>query len=225
MERQRVLNLGFVTEHEKLRCNTNAFWGLEMAPFTYTSSCWGVESSREGSPDSNVGSYQPVPTTESSASVPRVHVGKKGALQPISPTPSPPLLPTCRQPVHPYGGVIGAGRRAGKRSARKGLLRPLTISPVSRPGSSRDPLLSPERVRSPTPLEYTEDKPMKEAEPDWNAWVPSVNYLERWLANTVASLLSGKVRDVERGAVVGELGCQLCIDRGGVQKGRAGEVG
>ena len=133
MERQRVLNLGFVTEHEKLRWNTNAFWGPEMAPFTYTSSHWGVDSSREGSPDSNIGSsYQPAP---------------------ISPTPSPPLLPTCRQPVHPYGGVIGVGSRAGKRSARKGILIPLQGSHPSLPVSSRDPLLSPERVRSPTPLE------------------------------------------------------------------------
>ena len=44
-------------------------------------------------------------------------------------------------------------------------------------------------------------------------------------AGTVASLLSGKVRNTERGAVAGELGRQLCSDRGGVQKGRAGEVG
>ena len=41
----------------------------------------------------------------------------------------------------------------------------------------------------------------------------------------LASLLSGNVRNAERGAVAGELGRQLCSDRGGVQKGRAGEVG
>ena len=41
----------------------------------------------------------------------------------------------------------------------------------------------------------------------------------------LASLLSGKVWNAERGAVLGELGRQLCSDRGGVQKGRAGEVG
>ena len=29
MEQQRVLNVGFVMEHEKLRWNTNSFWGLE----------------------------------------------------------------------------------------------------------------------------------------------------------------------------------------------------
>ena len=164
MERQRVLNLGFVTEHEKLRRNTNAFWGPEMAPFTYTSSCWGVDSSREGSPDSNIGSsYQPAPTMDSSASGPRSRFGRKKVLSPISPTPSPPLLPTHRQPVHPYGGVIGAGRQAGKRSAQKGVLIPLQGSHSLLPGSSRDPLLSPERVRSPTPLEYIEDdEPMKE---------------------------------------------------------------
>ena len=40
----------------------------------------------------------------------------------------------------------------------------------------------------------------------------------------VASLLSEKVRNAERGAVAGELGRQLCSDRGGVQKGRVGEV-
>ena len=163
-----------MTEHEKLRQNTNTFWGPEMAPFTYTSSRWGVDSSHEGSPDSNIGSsYQPVPTMDSSALGPRSCFGRKKVPQPISPTPSPPLLPTRRQPVHPYGGVIGTGRRAGKRSARKGVLIPLQGLHSSRPGLSRDPLLSPERVRSPTPLEYIEDdKPMKEGELDWTEWFP-----------------------------------------------------
>ena len=106
MEWQQVLNVGFVTGHEKLHRNTNSFWGPEMAPFVYTSSRWGVESSCEGLPDSNIGSsYQPAPTTDSSASGRWIHRGKKRVLQPISPTPSP-LLPTCRQPMHPYGGVI-----------------------------------------------------------------------------------------------------------------------
>src|SRR6202020_1684108 len=150
MERQRVLNLGFVTEHEKLRRNTNAFWGPEMAPFTYTSSHWGVDSSREGSPDSNIGSsYQPAPTTDLSASGPHSRFRRKKVSKPISPTPSPPLLPTRRQPVHPYGGVIGTGRRAGKRSARKGILIPLEGSHSSLPGSPRDPLFSPNGVGGP----------------------------------------------------------------------------
>src|ERR1700729_1625519 len=101
MARQRELNLGFVSEHEKLHRNTNSFWGPEMAPFIYTSSRWGVESSREGSPDSNIGSsYQPLPTTESSVSGPRSCFGKeKGwCLLPISRTSSPPLLPTRKAP-------------------------------------------------------------------------------------------------------------------------------
>ena len=103
MERQRVLNLGFVLEHEKLRRNTNAFWGPEMVPFVYTSSRWGVDSSCEGSPDSNIGSsYQPAPTTDSSVSGPCARFRKKKrVLSPVTRSPSPPLLPTCRQPVVP----------------------------------------------------------------------------------------------------------------------------
>src|SRR6202789_3818226 len=124
MARQRELNLGFVSEHEKLRRNTNSFWGPEMAPFVYTSSRWGVESSREGLPDSNIGSlYQPPPTMDSSASGPRSRFGKKKDryLSPISRTPSPPLLPTRKGPALPYGGFIGAERRRSRRqAARKG---------------------------------------------------------------------------------------------------------
>ena len=160
-----------MTEHEKLRWNTNSFWGPEMAPFVYTSSHWGVESSCEGSPDSNIGSsYQPVPTTHLSASGLRACFGKKKrVLLPVTRSPSPPLLLTCQQPVHPYGGVIGAGRRAGKRSAQKGVLIPVQSLYSSQPGSTRDPLLSPERVRSPTPLEYIEDNElMKEVNPDFS---------------------------------------------------------
>ena len=62
----------------------------------------------------------------------------------------------------------------------------LQSSHSSQPGSSRDPLLSLERVRSPTPLEYAEDNElMKEVESDWSKWVsnPYLNYLGKWLAN------------------------------------------
>ena len=82
--------------------------------------------------------------------------------------------------------IIGAGRRAGKRLARKGILIPIQSSHSSQLGSSRDPLLSPERVRSLTPLEYANDnEPMKEIEPDWSKWVsnPYLNYLGKWLAD------------------------------------------
>ena len=112
MNRQGELNIGFVMEHEKLRWNTNSFWGPEMALFVYTSSRWGVDSSCEGLPDSNIGSsYQPAPTTDSSALVRCVYKGKKRVLSPVTHSPSPPLLPTRRQPVHPYGGVISMGVR------------------------------------------------------------------------------------------------------------------
>ena len=191
MARQRELNLGFVSEHEKLRRNTNSFWGPEMAPFVYTSSRWGVESSCEGSPDSNIGSsYQPPPTTDSSASGPRSRFGKKKEryLSPISRTPSPPLLPTRKGPALPYGGFIGAERRRSRRqAARKGVLCPVESPPISQQGSSTDPLcLSPKRPRSLSPLEYVDDdEPMKEAEPDWSEWVanPYLNRLGKWLAD------------------------------------------
>ena len=85
--------------------------------------------------------------------------------------------------MHPYGGVIGAGRRAGKRLAWKGILIPILSLHPSQPGSSRDPLLSPERVRSPT--SFANNEPMKEVKPDWSKWVanPHLNYLGRWLAD------------------------------------------
>ena len=180
--------MGFVTEHEKLRRNTNSFWGPEMAPFTYTSSRWGVDSSREGSPDSNIGSsYQPAPTTDSSASGPCSRFGRKKVSKPISRSSSPPLLPVRKQPALPYGGVIGAGRRRSRRqAARKGILHSVGSWSPNQQGSSTDPLLlSPKRPKSPTPLEYvTDDEPMKEVEPDWSKWVPNpyLNRMGKWLA-------------------------------------------
>ena len=184
-----MLNVGFVMEHEKLRRNTNSFWGLETAPFVYTSSCWGVESSREGSPDSNIGSsYQPAPTMDSSALVRCIHAGKKKrVLSPITHTPSPPLLPVRKQPALPYSGVIGAEwRRSRRQAAWKGVLYLVGSQSPHHQGSSTDPLLlSPKRPRSPTPLEYVDDnEPMKEVELDWSEWVanPHLNRLGKWLA-------------------------------------------
>ena len=42
-----MLNVDFVLAHEQLRTNVNAFWGPESAPFRYTTSKWGRESSVE----------------------------------------------------------------------------------------------------------------------------------------------------------------------------------
>ena len=54
-------------------------------------------------------------------------------------------------------------------------------------------------------------------------WAPII--ITSFVLFPMASLLSGNVRDAERGAVAGELGRQLCSDREWCQKGRAGEVG
>ena len=56
----------------------------------------------------------------------------------------------------------------------------------SQPGSSRDPLLFLERLRSPSSLEYAEDEPM--GEPEWSQDLlrfissSSFNHLGKWLA-------------------------------------------
>ena len=110
----------------------------------------------------------------------------KQVLQPITRTPSPLLLPTHRQPVLPYGGVIGMGHCQSKRqAAQKGILCSVGSQGSNQQGSSTNPLLlSPKRPRSPSPLEYTNDNElMKEAKPDWSEWVtnPHLNYLGRWL--------------------------------------------
>ena len=60
MEAQQLLNVDFVSAHEQLRTNVNAFWGPESAPFRYTTSKWGRESSVEMSSDSD-NSYQTPP--------------------------------------------------------------------------------------------------------------------------------------------------------------------
>jgi hypothetical protein len=186
MANQRELNVGFVTEHEKLRQNTNSFWGPEGSPFTYTTSRWGLVSSREGSPDSDMESYQTVPTTGSSASAQAfLAAPPRSRLVEISPSPSPPPR-LVKPPVLPYGGVISAEQRA-RRKARKGVLRPVASGSSSHKestGSSH----SKRRLRSPSPLEYAEDQPMKDREPspDYSKWVPPLYFkrLEERLAKT-----------------------------------------
>ena len=64
MEAQRLLNVDFVLAHEQLRTNVNAFWVPEQAPFAYTTSKWGRESSVEMSSDSD-DSYQTPPVVGS----------------------------------------------------------------------------------------------------------------------------------------------------------------
>ena len=65
MEAQHLLNVDFVSAHEQLRTNVNTFWGPESAPFRYTTSKWGRESSAEMLSDSD-DSYQTPPVVGSS---------------------------------------------------------------------------------------------------------------------------------------------------------------
>ena len=59
------MNVDFLLAHEQLQTNINTFWGPEQAPFTYTTSKWGRESSAEVSSDSD-NSYQTPPIMGSS---------------------------------------------------------------------------------------------------------------------------------------------------------------
>ena len=92
------MNLWLVTQHEKLRRNLNDHLGGTM-PFMYTTSPWGLDSSREGSVVLSSGEYVTAPVQESSQSTvpipippPGVHVLKELAPSPpISQPPSPSL--------------------------------------------------------------------------------------------------------------------------------------
>ena len=95
---QCQMNLRLVTQHEKLRHNLNDHLG-GTAPFVYTTSPWGLNSSREGSIASSNGEYVTAPVQESSQSTapipippPGVHALEELApLLPISQPPSPSL--------------------------------------------------------------------------------------------------------------------------------------
>ena len=75
MEAQCQINLKLVIQHEKLHCNLNEHLG-GLAPFIYTTSPWGLDSSREGSIVSSNGEFEMAPVQESS--------------QPTAPIPNPP---------------------------------------------------------------------------------------------------------------------------------------
>ena len=75
------MNLRLVAQHEKLHRNLNDHLG-GMAPFVYTTSPWGLDSSWEGSIASSNGEYVTAPVQESSQSTapipippPGVHLG------------------------------------------------------------------------------------------------------------------------------------------------------
>ena len=96
------MNLRLVTQHEKLHRNLNDHLG-GMAPFVYTTSLWGLDSSREGSIASSNGEYMTAPVQESSQSTAPIPIPPPGvhALEESAP------LPPISQPLSPvlsYGG-------------------------------------------------------------------------------------------------------------------------
>ena len=102
MEAQRQMNLRLVTQHEKLRHNLNDHLG-GTALFVYTTSPWGLDSSREGSIVSSNGEYVTAPVQKSSQSTAPIPIPPPGvhALEELAP--SPPIS----QPPSPslsFGG-------------------------------------------------------------------------------------------------------------------------
>ena len=91
------MNLRLVTQHEKLCRNLNDHLG-GMALFMYTTSPWGLNSSREGSIASSNGEYMMAPVRESSQSTVPIPIPPPGvhALEELAPSPpiSQPPSPT-----------------------------------------------------------------------------------------------------------------------------------
>ena len=204
MEAQRLLNVDFVSAHEQLRTNVNAFWGPEAAPFRYTTSKWGRESSVEVSSDSD-DSYQTPPVVGSSRQGQLPEVLRRGE------TTAKAVGDTCRlarswsslssiqsQPrVLPSGALMQIRRCRGRRQL-KGKLVKASWSNSSRKSAEIGSSGSSKRARSPTPLEYASDHLVpssskdpqgsptsREGSPDYSKWVSS-NYfgkMQQWLAN------------------------------------------
>ena len=59
------MDVKLVSQHEKLQCNLNEHLGGTVL-FVYTTSPWGLDSSREGSITSSNGEYEIAPVQESS---------------------------------------------------------------------------------------------------------------------------------------------------------------
>ena len=130
MHAQRVMNVKLVTQHKKLRKNTNDH--LEgTAPFMYTTSPWGLRSSREGSPESD-GEYVTAPVHQSSLSPEPIPVPPPtNALKECTPSPSRSVSPPISQerqprrsaPLHPYGGARSLQKAKDCRRRRAAEIR------------------------------------------------------------------------------------------------------
>ena len=198
MEAQRLLNVDFVSAHEQLRINVNAFWGPELAPFRYTTSKWGRESSVEMSSDSD-NSYQTPPVVDSlqwdQLQEVRSSGGDGGTS--LSMKRQSSLSSIQSQPrVLPSGGLMQIHRGRGQQA--KGKLVKASWTNSSRKSVETGSSGSSKRARSPTPLEYAsdhqvpsssrvpqEDRPSREDSPDYSKWVPSDHFgkMMDWLAN------------------------------------------
>ena len=90
------MNLRLVTQHEKFCCNTNDHLG-GSAPFVYSTSPWGLDSSREGSTASSREEYETAPGQESSQSTAPIPIPPPGvhALEEVA------LSPPISQPLSP----------------------------------------------------------------------------------------------------------------------------
>ena len=130
MQAQRQMNVWLVGQHEKLRKNTNDHLG-GWAPFTYTTSPWGLRSSREGSLESE-GEYVTAPVHQSSSSPEPIPVPPPtNALKEHTPSPprsvSPPISqerqPRRSGPLHPYGGARSLQKAKDRRRRRAAEIR------------------------------------------------------------------------------------------------------
>ena len=151
-----MLNVNFVSAHEQLRTNVNTFWGPESAPFHYTTSKWGRESSVEMSSDSD-NSYQTPPVVGSSQwdQLQEVHQQEETTAKEVGVTCQSvkswnSLSLIQSQPrVLPSGALTRIRRYRGRRQA-KGKLVKVSWTNSSRKSVEIGSSDSSKRARSPT---------------------------------------------------------------------------
>ena len=187
-----------MSAHEQLRTNVNGFWGPENAPFRYTTSKWGRESSVEMLSDSD-DSYQTPPIVGSSQwdQLQEVQLLRGDGETCWLAKSWKSLSSIWSQPhVLPSGGLMRIRRRRGRQT--KGKLVKASWTNSSRKSMETGSSGSLKRARSPTPLEYAsdhqvpsssrvplEDPPSHEESPDYSKWVSSDYFgkMLAWLAN------------------------------------------
>ena len=186
MEAQRLLNVNFVSAHEQLQTNINAFWGPEQALFAYTTSKWDRESSVEVLSDSD-NSYQTPPVVGSSRWEQLQEVplsGEAGETSQLKKRQSSLSSIQSQPRVLPSGGLMQIHRWCGRQA--KGKLMKASWTNSSKKSVETGSSSSLKRVRSPTPLEYASDHPVPsssrvpqevqpshEGSPNYSKWVSS----------------------------------------------------